>query len=477
MLLALWDTEINLEEERWKIMFNPVKALINKIRYLNRVILSIEKKEDNIISVLSRLMKNLEVFGDELEHIDAILNRSERKLEELDEIYYKVDRLYEHDRINNTYFNMEYLLIKNDPQKKILLAGFYGAINLGDELMMRKVYNDLNSDNIYVLMSDNPELNVFDYPGINILHYPKTKFDYNYLARQFDCLVFGGGAIIDDYEYSSIDSFKYDMGKIFIELSSSFIKSGKAVYSLGLSVNESLSNSDYISKLKSVVDGSKFFSVRDHYSVNVLRKYVDGNIRLINDIVMTYDIPVNKERNSNYVIGIIWICIDEEKEHLLKLLSTIKEVYEREKIEIRFVPFYNYYNCDQKYYQSIVAQFDCSGLNICDMPKDFNEACSLIGSCDLVISMRYHGALLAFMNGCKTIGYLMGKHRHYYNKMTGLFERYNCKEDLFVSIDELCRSFRQNKTVNPLIKQPNFDNSEYYQAINEIHSFFAQNMR
>ena len=129
-----------------------------------------------------------------------------------------------------------YLL--NSTDKKILLAGFYGARNLGDELMMQKVYQDLNIDKsrVYVLMCDNPELNVFRYPGMNMLII-QDKIRLQLLADQFECVIFGGGAIIDDVMYRKKDSFTFDMGKIFAELGSAFIQREKKVYSLGLSTS------------------------------------------------------------------------------------------------------------------------------------------------------------------------------------------------------------------------------------------------
>lgn len=39
----------------------------------------------------------------------------------------------------NDYVNLEYFKVPSDKSPKVLLVGFYGAVNLGDELMLQIV--------------------------------------------------------------------------------------------------------------------------------------------------------------------------------------------------------------------------------------------------------------------------------------------------------------------------------------------------
>lgn len=67
----------------------------------------------------------------------------------------------------NDYVNLEYFKVTSDKSPKVLLVGFYGAVNLGDELMLQKLYRDLNviKNDIYVMMCDNENLDAFRYPA------------------------------------------------------------------------------------------------------------------------------------------------------------------------------------------------------------------------------------------------------------------------------------------------------------------------
>lgn len=193
-------------------MLKRIKAFGDKVRYINRLIIGIDEKQTVLQDQNIQLMEKIQET-----------HRS------IDKISQQIRELEEKWKYITTYVNPEYLLLPRQKGLKYLLVGFYGAVNLGDELMLQKIYEDLSlvKNDIYVLMCDNIELNVFLYPGVNIIHYPKNKFDFNFLADAFDCVIYGGGAIIDDTMYSLNDSYKYDLGRIFIELSSAFIEKGK----------------------------------------------------------------------------------------------------------------------------------------------------------------------------------------------------------------------------------------------------------
>ena len=197
-------------------MLDRVQGMIEKLKYLNRKILEIDKKQSLLVEKEELLEKNLE---QRVEKVIVSVDQMKQFTEQC------ADRLFEQfseravlGKVND-YVNLEYFKVPSDKSPKVLLVGFYGAVNLGDELMLQKLYRDLNviKNDIYVMMCDNENLDAFRYPGMNIIHYPKTKFDFNHLADIFDSVIFGGGAILDDSGYLQEESFKYDLGKIFID--------------------------------------------------------------------------------------------------------------------------------------------------------------------------------------------------------------------------------------------------------------------
>ena len=92
--------------------------------------------------------------------------------------------------------------------------GFYGAPNLGDELMLETLlqyFPSFKDVDLTIMLSDNPVYDIGSYPAVNFIHYPKTRYDFNYLAQYFDTLVFGGGAIIDDRFFDNNYSYKVEL--------------------------------------------------------------------------------------------------------------------------------------------------------------------------------------------------------------------------------------------------------------------------
>lgn len=454
-------------------MQGVVKRLISKLKYINRLIISTSEESQKI---LARQCDTETAVRDVQNALNDIRKEIEYQKQVQEQIRAFTEKAQQNYNASIDYVNLEYLYLLNNTDKKILLAGFYGARNLGDELMMQKLYQDLKIDKsrIYVLMCDNPNLNVFRYPGMNMIHYPKTRFDYSFLANQFECVIFGGGAVIDDVMYQKKDSFTFDMGKIFAELGEAFIQRGKKVYSLGLSTSKELTDEEYINKVKNIIGRSCYFSVRDKYSAELLQKIAGQDITQINDIVLTYDRPEIEDTGKHdcLTIGIIWICYENLREQLYYLLKEVLIFYTEINLEIRLIPFYDYCNCDYNFYLKTKKDFENDErIILADMPGTFDEIYRQIRNCDLILSMRYHGALIGMMTGRRTCSLLYGEHRHYYNKMLDLYEKFDRKEDLFSSVEELCEHIKINNnsvSQTETLCSLDFDNSEYERIVKEI---------
>ena len=137
-----------------------------------------------------------------------------------------------------------------------------------------------------------------------------------------------------------------------------------------------------------------------------------------------------------------------------------------EKTEIHFIPFYNYHDCDYKFYNEFCEKKSEFNFSIESMAYSFENICQKVRECDVVISMRYHGALLGLMNGCRTFSLLYTQHPHYYNKMMDLYEKFECVQDLFFSVEELVEALPVKNDV--VINSIDFDNTSYTQIVQSI---------
>lgn len=339
------------------------------------------------------------------------------------------------------YANLE--LFMNSPLegRNILVAGFYGACNLGDELMLQTLLEYLiegNYGNITVLLCDNLHYNYFDFPGVRFIHYPQNKFDFNIIAQQYDALIWGGGAIIDDVRYEGkAKSDIFELGNMLIELSKRFLAFGKTCIALGLSSNKELTNDKYINDLKDVIHRCAFFSVRDSYTKNVLINIGVKNekIAFLNDIVfagksLEKELANGKRKvraSNKMVIGIAFICLEETQKVLEEVITSIHNVGNSEykgNYEIRCIPFYDYNGNDYNFYVRTIEKMNESGINIvvCDYVNTFSGILEELRKVDFMVNMRYHAMLLSMVLRIPSLNICLDSHEHYYNKVKFLAE-------------------------------------------------------
>lgn len=336
----------------------------------------------------------------------------------------------------DAYFGRELnsLALQKTEYPKILVGGFYGADNFGDEIMLQTLLSAIPEErlsSVTVMLCDNPDYDYFQLPGVNFIHLPKKTFDCNLLAQHFDVLIWGGGALIDDKFY---DRSPLELNNLFLALSERFIAFKKKVISLGLSTNQNFSHPEFCERLKNVVNSSTYFSIRDTNSVVVLKNLGIENVDFLEDIVFYHRIWENqvpaKTVSGTPTIGIIWICCEETEELLGKYLEKISEKYGK-NCNVHLIPFYNYHRVDAKFYSSVAEKYD-SPENIYIVPytNRIEKMVSEIASCDYVINMRYHGMLLCSLIGTPTLNVCYDIHRHYVNKINYLADLFQVKDSV-----------------------------------------------
>ena len=412
------------------------------------------KRLDSLSSQITAIPKQIEVISDRLNQLESeqyskilgeLTNRLTRLETENVALREQVTRLSHHAK----YYNFEYVS-KLIPQGrvKVLLAGWYGAENFGDELRLRTILDFLPKDILLqtaVLLWDN-----YSYPRDTIdprvtpIHYPQSTWQLDQLARQFDVLVWGGGAIIDDCQYND-DPNNLNTGNLFIRLSRSMIAMNKSVYCLGLSSNESISNKNYARELGFIVDHSKLFSLRDPYSLQTLHSsgINTENIVLCEDLVFANDAlrqlpkhPTVSEKMETLRIAFVPLTTDSQFDHYVSILNTVTRELEisGRTFEISIVPFYNEAGHDSIYCQSLLAAInnpaavhvESYGTNVQDFHFD---------RFSLVIAYKYHAALISLSQETPTICVVDSSHPHYLNKMKHLTSLFSVDEKLVLQSD------------------------------------------
>lgn len=416
-----------------------VKKFIKKIfvdyNFINQLI------EDHSIKYLS-----------EMSQVETELKKENEKVQQ--RIEEKVDKKIEelNNHINNEFYriskdieqikckNIELQNIRYDKQKKnILIIDFYGAPNLGDELMLETILEyleDVPNTKITILLADNPGYNIDKYKEVRFIHYPKTLCDFNTLAEQYDYFIFGGGAILSDKNYKKESSYQYDLGTILVKLSIRAIAFHKKLIFFGLSASSEIKDVEYLEKLEYIIKNASYFSVRDKYTKKFLTEKMGQEIEKY--VIFNHDIVLaNKkiyheiEKNNNMDklnIGIVWISNDNKIENLKKTLQAINQY---KKCNINLIPFYEYCNIDTKFYYQIVdSDYENLTINIEKYPENMEKTMEVFLKNDIIIGMRYHSILLAHALVIPCLSICYDIHEDYEYKIKYLNEVFEKEEAL-----------------------------------------------
>ena len=327
------------------------------------------------------------------------------------------------------YINFELLNLPKTDKRKVLIVGFYGAPNLGDELMLETLlqYFESREDiQITVMLCNNPDYDIRKYKDINFIHYPKNIFDINSIAGYFDTIIFGGGAIIDDGLYDKSNPNYDDLGTILIDLSTKSILWGKKLYCIALSSNTELKNKDFIDSLSYIIENAKHFSIRDENSLQTLSNLgfeMEGVVST-NDIALgNKDIKQVNIKNDGKLrnIGVNLIC-NSETISILKIFLDKIIVLSRGKANINLIPFYDYHNNDIHFYNELIKNNKYKDIKITPFPKTMKGLIKVLRKQDCIISMRYHCSLLSLAIGIPTQTISYDIHKHYPNKINYLMK-------------------------------------------------------
>lgn len=364
-----------------------------------------------------------------------------RLLDKTDEITQKINLLEEQnnrtkndlDIIRSMLGQRSAIMTSKNKKNKILVMGFFGAFNLGDELMLEALLTNIDKKRyeITIALCGNYRPNINRYGGYQFIYYPNSVLELNDLAFAYDILVFPGGAILDDENYG-LDKEHLTLGTILLTLSHRFIVLNKACLIYGISANSNINNQNFINDLSYTINNSKHFSLRDTNSLKTLRNAgIDSDkIEIVNDAVFGHPVWEKiKLKNGANKIGLIYIFNEENLDKLVGFTKKILELTKKEKLEI--IPFYDYLNNDIKFANKLVDFVNNNRLSIRTIKLgNMEETLDILNEYSTIISMRYHGTLLSNMLSKNVICINYDKHKHYNNKNYYLFEKYGFEKNV-----------------------------------------------
>lgn len=401
-LESLKSSIASLELEKLKNQ-EQLKKLIDSVA-------SFEKKEQSLISKERKL--------------ETILKCKEGEIDDLKKK--SIDYVFPHPPADLFF----HCLDSNPSKKRILLLGWYGANNLGDELMLTVILKDLcDFDNyeIAVVLDKSERYKVKRKEKVAYYYAPSKIETLASLADYFDVLIVGGGAHLDDNKIFSLNFIPY----LSIELSKQFIAKGKQVKWLSVSSNSSLKDQDYITRLNFVVQNSAYFSVRDTYSLETLKSAGINVSKIRLDVDLAFKYPIRRKR-------LVLTLVPLSPENLKELAALIFDFTQTsgENWSILCLPFCLQHNYDLETIERFTSYFRELGGDIEELPQIANEEAviTLINGSDATINMRYHASLISLELGKRTVS-IVWDHPHYSNKMTYLSETSHVRNGLIQAKD------------------------------------------
>ena len=332
---------------------------------------------------------------------------------------------------------------------KVLIAGYYGFRNTGDELILSKIIEDLKSlnSNIEILVWSGDVEYTRKIHGVEAIN-RFSPSDTEEAVRWCDVAIVGGGGLI--HEYFNLDmkdvfkNFGYGVAAYSIVPLLSNIY-GKPIFywSHGVGPIFSEKGKSFCKWFYSLAD---YTTVRDEYSYNLVKSIYPDIKKISLDVDPCVAIDVNKillknrfDLDKNRVkLGINirpWFGIEKSVEKLGLALNKI--IKKRKDILIVPIPFD--LNLDVNILEkllSLIPEENVEKRFFKELKSPF-EVVSLVNEVDLFIGMRLHSILMAHLLRKPSLALVYDKKVESAAKKLGILDIYVGSLDIL----ELLESF------------------------------------
>lgn len=289
---------------------------------------------------------------------------------------------------------------------KILVSGYYGFHNIGDEAVLRCVTQQIRHclpDGEVTILSNDPQDTQEKYQVNSI---PRMCF-HKVLAAIFktDMLISGGGSLLQDV--TSRSSILYYLFIIFMAL---LFRKKVFIYSQGIGPIHGKINRRVTGFLLKRVDG---IAVRDEKSARLLSEIgvPSEQICVTADPVLGLQ-PADPQMGQNLLehLGVHkkperllvgWAIKAGDEQFLSQVVQSVQYLKETYQADSIFIPFHH--EQDAKVIETLSEQLGDTAYYVKDKHL-IDEMLSLIGNLDLLIGVRLHSLIYAAVAGVPMVG-------------------------------------------------------------------------
>jgi len=324
--------------------------------------------------------------------------------------------------------------------KKLVISGYYGFRNSGDEAVLKSILTALEEEsqrsNVTIepiVLSIDPEWTTSMY-GVRAVHRMKLK-EVREALKESDGLISGGGSLLQDA--TGMKSIPYYLGVIKL---AQWLKKPTFIYAQGIGpVNRKIFNP----MIKSVFKSCTYVSVRDEQSADYLRRLglKWNQIHVVPDPVMGLPLPdkasVDRGHESSAsvdhvpaetgvpvvtndaaqvsqqqghteaavdkhaklpVIGVSVRFWEEDRKELTAIAAGLKKLAAKKAVHLRFMPFHLPDDVQaSRFMMEMLGDVTSKGseVSITEDLTDPQQMLEEVSRCDLMIGMRLHSLIYA----------------------------------------------------------------------------------
>lgn len=310
------------------------------------------------------------------------------------------------------------------PARPIIVSGFYGARNFGDELILKAISSDLQANvpgaQVFVV-GQNPAYIEKNYGLTAVARREHAPIDD--LLRTADAFLLGGGGLWHDYTFEQsggitgmFEGTKFSIGGYGSHAVMAQIRK-VPFFVAGLGVGP-LADPDAELLVAFLASGAEKIVVRDQWSRDKLQSLGIGGVEHHSDVVYALDLPdsaaeneLGQLRSSHLMVGLNVRKWDRgEKPHselverIAKALLEIEARSSKPLCVIEF-PMQEGSQHDRGAMIEILDQLP-ERIRVERCPSDMNISAFLsrFRSVDVLLGMRLHACLLAHRSGVPAVG-------------------------------------------------------------------------
>jgi polysaccharide pyruvyl transferase CsaB len=321
---------------------------------------------------------------------------------------------------------------------KIVISGFYGLDNIGDEAILATIVDILKKE------LDDPRLTVFSFSPTKT----SSTYDVNSLYRGWrrdnwkkikaiknaDLVISGGGGLLQDVYPTRVISGPLPY-YLLIVLIAKLLRKKVMFFSQGIGPVETSYGKWLMRRFANLAD---VVTVRDNYSANLLKRLgvTKPKTEVTSDIVFAFEKETDHEcydslplHGNEKLIGVSvrpWFTDDTYCKRVANLLDNL---IVKKGVTPVFIPMENHH--DYKVSEKVLTYMNnkdaCHLLGTNFSP---NQYLNFIEKCELVIGMRLHSLIFATIAHVPHIGISYDKKVENLLKINGMWEFSTHLEDI-----------------------------------------------